>query len=103
MEKKYFDALMESLEEAVAFAQGDTSRARAVEVEDPVPAYEAKDVARARMELNLSQKALADVLGVSVGTVESWESGRNAPSGAARHLLFLLDGDHSLVQRLIAR
>ena len=38
MEKKYFDALMESLEDAAAFAQGDTSRAKVIEFEDPVPA-----------------------------------------------------------------
>ena len=103
MEKEYFDALMESLEDAAAFAQGDTSRAKVVDVEDPVPAYAAKDVARTRMDLNLSQRALAGVLGVSVRTVEAWEAGRNVPSGAARHLLFLLDSDHSLVQRLVAR
>ena len=103
MEKHYFDTLMESLEDAAAFAQGDPSRARVVEVDDPVPAYEAKDVARTRSDLNLSQRALASVLGVSVRTVEAWEAGRNVPSGAARHLLFLLDGDHSLVQRLVAR
>lgn len=103
MEKEYFDTLMASLEDAAAFAKGDTSRARVVEVEDPVPAYEAKDVARTRMDLNLSQRALASVLGVSTRTVEAWEAGRNVPSGAARHLLFLLDSDHSLVQRLMVR
>ena len=105
MEKKYFDELMTSLEDAAAFAQGDTSRARVVEVEvdDPVPEYKAADVARTRQALNLSQRALASVLGVSTRTVEAWEAGRNVPSGAARHLLFLLDGDHSLVQRLVVQ
>ena len=105
MEKKYFDELMTSLEDAAAFAQGDTSRARVVEVEvnDPVPEYKAADIARTRQALNLSQRALASVLGVSTRTVEAWEAGRNVPSGAARHLLFLLDGDHSLVQRLVVK
>lgn len=103
MEKKYFDALMDSLEDAAAFARGDVSRAKIVEVEDPVPTYTAEDVARTRTDLKLSQRALAGVLGVSVRTVEAWEAGRNVPSGAARHLLFLLDCDHSLVQRLVAQ
>ena len=105
MEKKYFDELMTSLEDAAAFAQGDTSRARVVEVEvdDPVPEYKADDVARTRQALNLSQRALARALGVSSRTVEAWEAGKNVPSGAARHLLFLLDGDHSLVQRLVTK
>ena len=105
MESKYFHELMTSIEDAAAFAQGDTSRARVVEVEvdDPVPEYKAADVARTRQALNLSQRALASVLGVSTRTVEAWEAGRNVPSGAARHLLFLLDGDHSLVQRLVVK
>ena len=105
MEKKYFDELMTSLEDAAAFAQGDTSRARVVEVDtdDPVPEYKADDVARTRQALNLSQRALARALGVSSRTVEAWEAGKNVPSGAARHLLFLLDGDHSLAQRLVTK
>lgn len=103
MEKQYFDTLMSSLKDAAAFAQGDTSRARVVEVADPVPEYNAEDVARTRQALDLSQRMLARVLGVSTRTVEAWEAGRNVPSGAARHLLFLLDGDPSLVQRLIAK
>lgn len=105
MEEKYFNELMTSLEDAAAFAQGDTSQAKVVEVEvdDPVPEYKASDVARTRQALNLSQRALASVLGVSTRTVEAWEAGRNVPSGAARHLLFLLDGDHSLVQRLVVK
>lgn len=105
MEKKYFDELMTSLEDAAAFAQGDTSRARVVEVDtdDPVPEYKAADVARTRQALNLSQRALARALGVSSRTVEAWEAGKNVPSGAARHLLFLLDSDHSLVQRLVTK
>lgn len=105
MEKKYFDALVSSLEDAAAFAQGDGSRARVVKVEtsSSVPEYRAEDVVRTRKTLNLSQRALAAVLGVSPRTVEAWEAGKNVPSGAARHLLFLLDGDHSLVQRLVPR
>lgn len=103
MEKEYFDTLMASLEEAAVFDKGDTSRAKVVEVEDPVPAYKTKDVARTRMDLNLSQRALASVLGVSTRTVEAWGAGKNVPSDAARHLLFLLDSDHSLVQRLIVQ
>lgn len=59
MKKNYFDTLMESLEDAAAFAQGDASRARVVEFDDPVPAYGAKDVARTRSDLNLIQWLVA--------------------------------------------
>lgn len=103
MEKAYFDALISGLEDAVAFEQGDTSRCRVVVRESPVPEYKAQDVARIRKSLNLSQRALASVLGVSTRTVEAWEAGRNVPSGAARHLLYLFECDHSLVDRFLAR
>ena len=104
-DRSYAESLKAGLEDAVAFINGDTSRARVVEVDtdDPVPEYKADDVARTRQALNLSQRALARALGVSSRTVEAWEAGRNVPSGAARHLLFLLDGDHSLVQRLVTK
>ena len=35
MEQSYFEALMESLEEAIAFSKGDTSRCRVVYREYP--------------------------------------------------------------------
>lgn len=105
MEQKYFDQLMASLEDAAAFAKGDTSRCRVIEVDipDPVPEYKAADVVRTRKALNLSQRAMANVLGVSTRTIEAWEAGKNLPSGPARHLLFLLEGDHSLADRFVAR
>ena len=103
MEKTLFESLMSSLEDAAAFAEGDTSRCRVVVRESPVPEYKAEDVARTRKSLNLSQRALASALGVSTRTVEAWEAGRNEPSGAARHLLYLFDCDHSLVDRLMVR
>lgn len=98
-----YEGIMEGLKEAVAYKQGDRSRCRVSVRKIPVPEYKAEDVARARKSLNLSQRALASVLGVSTRTVEAWEAGKNVPSGAARHLLFLLDSDHSLVQRLVVR
>lgn len=102
-DRSYADSLKAGLEDAVAFINGDTSRGRVVVREMKVPAYKAEDVVRTRKALNLSQSALARALGVSSRTVESWEAGKNVPSGAARHLLFLLDGDHSLVQRLVSK
>jgi putative transcriptional regulator len=110
VEEKYFDPLISSLEDAAAFAQGDTTRARMVEVEIPEPVckyqvyrYKAEDVVRTRKALNLTQSALAFAIGVSPRTVEAWESGRNEPSGTASRLLYLLDRDHSLLSHLTAR
>ena len=104
-EQSYYESLMAGLEDAVAYIEGDKSRVREVvrEIPDPVPEYRAADVVRTRKALNLSQRRLAYALGVSPRTVKAWESGKNEPSGAARHLLYLFETDHSLVERLTAR
>lgn len=41
----------------------------------------------ARLKLGLSQAEFAQMLGVSVRTLQDWEQGRRQPSGAAKALL----------------
>lgn len=56
-------------------------------------------VMAARQAVGLSQVQFADLMGVSVRTLQQWEQGRRSPSGAAKTLLrvaekhpeFLLD------------
>src|ERR1700682_2205514 len=47
------------------------------------------DVATIREKTGLSQARFAILLGVSVRTLQDWEQGRRAPSGAARTLLLV--------------
>ena|SRR5690606_7068446 len=47
------------------------------------------EAARARSLTGLSQQEFAALLGVSVRTLQEWEQGRRAPSGAARSLLHI--------------
>ncbi len=49
------------------------------------------DVAKIREKTELSQSRFASLLGVSVRTLQDWEQGRRAPSGAARTLLLVAD------------
>jgi putative transcriptional regulator len=49
------------------------------------------DVAKIREKTGLSQSRFASLLGVSVRTLQDWEQGRRAPSGAARTLLLVAD------------
>ena len=49
------------------------------------------DVAGIREKTGLSQSTFATLLGVSVRTLQDWEQGRRAPSGAARTLLLVAD------------
>jgi putative transcriptional regulator len=47
------------------------------------------DVGKTRQKTGLSQARFAQLLGVSVRTLQDWEQGRRAPSGAARTLLMI--------------
>ena len=47
------------------------------------------DVASIRTKTSLSQAQFAKLMGVSVRTLQHWEQGRRAPSGAARTLLLV--------------
>lgn len=47
------------------------------------------DVAGIRAKSGLSQAQFAGLMGVSVRTLQDWEQGRRAPSGAARTLLLV--------------
>jgi putative transcriptional regulator len=49
------------------------------------------DVGKVREKTGLSQARFAELLGVSVRTLQEWEQGRRAPSGAARTLLMIAD------------
>lgn len=49
------------------------------------------DVTQIREKTGLSQARFAELLGVSVRTLQDWEQGRRAPSGAARTLLLVAD------------
>ncbi len=43
--------------------------------------------AQARMKVGMTQARFAEILGVSLRTLQDWEQGRREPSGAARTLL----------------
>lgn len=52
-----------------------------------------------RERTGLSQAKFASLLGVSVRTLQEWEQGRRAPSGAARTLLMIAaKNPHALLE-----
>jgi putative transcriptional regulator len=53
--------------------------------------YDSEKIRALRERLQLSQAALASVLGASASTVRQWEAGGKHPSGPSRRLLDILD------------
>ena len=52
-------------------------------------AVQPEDILQARIRYKITQYELAQILGVSVRTLESWERGKRKPSKAAQSLLVL--------------
>ena len=102
MKDVYFDQLTESLGQAIAYKKGKRNAARTTVRALDLPQFKAEDVVAIRRKLELTQKSLAAVVGVSPRTVEAWEAGANAPSGAASRLLYLLGKDKSVLTLLEA-
>jgi len=102
-----YEGIMQGLHEAIAFKKGDVSKARTrvLSTVEPVQvsAYKPADIAKLRKNLNMSQRGLAVAIGVSPRTVESWEAGKSTPSGVANRMLYLIEKDYSLVDKLVVR
>lgn len=59
-------------------------------------------VAEARMRTALSQAQFAQLLGVSVRTLQEWEQGRRQPSGAAKSLLRVAQAHPQVLRELLS-
>ena len=99
-ENKAFDSIMQGLAESLDYAKGNTAQARkmTVTVAD-IPTYHDREIKQIRENLHLTQKNFAFVMGVSLKTVEAWESGRNIPQGIAQRFLHMLQcGGNKMLQ-----
>lgn len=92
----FFSGLMEGLEEALAYTKGKAS-AETYARKRSLPTV---NVSAIRESLSMTQKAFAAVLGVSCRTVEAWESGKSNPTPTAKKLMYLIQEDHTLVEKL---
>ena len=81
-----FDDLKASLLEMRAIERGEAKPSRHYTAADVLGA-ERVAVIEARKQTKLSQAQFAKVLNVSARTLQEWEQGRRAPTGAARTLI----------------
>ena len=62
----------------------------------PARRYLPGEVREVRRSCGMTQKGFAELMGVSVKTLEAWEQGANTPGSAAARLLDLLGDDSGL-------
>jgi putative transcriptional regulator len=80
MRKQDFDNLVESVQQAGRIRRGEAKPSRVAE-------FAPVDVKAVRRRLGKSQSEFAQMIGVSVSTLQNWEQGRRRPEGPARALL----------------
>ena len=80
MEQPLFDDLVQSLKEAKAIARGEMPASRRFSVAP-------QDVKLVREQIGLSQSEFANLMRVSVKTLQNWEQHRRSPTGPAAALL----------------
>lgn len=95
----FFSGIMEGLEEALAFEKGKASAETFVRKKS-LPDVNVSEV---RKNLDMTQKSFAAMLGVSSRTVEAWECGKSTPTPTAKKLIYLIQNDRSLVDKLLVR
>lgn len=88
-----FEKIKAGLEEAIAYEQGRVDAKTTKLSVAPIANYDAEEIKSIRKSTGLTQVVFAQYMGVSVKTVEAWESGRNHPEGAACRLLALTQSD----------
>ena len=104
-EKTYYESIMTGLQQAIDFEKGDTSKGRIRIVEipviEPLNEYPKEKIKELRQKVNLPQKYFAELLGVTLKSVEAWETGKRKPTGSAKRLFQLIEKDPNLINSVI--
>jgi putative transcriptional regulator len=100
-----FNQLKEGLEEAIDYAKGKSrpgTRTHKREIAPPKVRTPAQ-IKRLRTSLGKTQAVFAQLLGVSLKTVESWEAGTKKPNGSVLRLFQVLERDLELIEEIAFR
>jgi putative transcriptional regulator len=96
VKKKTFEELLDSVREAGAILRGEKRASRQMVVRP-------SGVRVIRERTSLSQAEFAQLIGVSVKTLQNWEQDRRRAMGPAAALLSIIEHDPALAVRAIHR
>ena len=94
-----FDSIMKGLDEAVKISDGELKGRKQKVSISPVSEFSNLEIKNLRFSLHLTQLAFAQLVGVSIKTIEAWEKGTNSPNGPARRLIGMLKEDPNLPEK----
>ena len=95
MKQAAFDELATSVRQAGRIRRGVARPSRRL-------TYRAADIAAIRDKLHKSQSEFAQMIGVSVATLQNWEQGRRTPHGPALALLRVAAANPRAVERALS-
>ena len=96
MKKQLFEELIGSVREGGAIVRGHQKPARQTSIGAP-------GVREIRERTHLSQSELAQLIGVSIETLQNWEQDRRRPTGPAVALLRIIAHESQLAVNAIHR
>ena len=95
-----FDSIISGLNQGLEYTKGSLPSVKRRKVSiAPLPDFDGRKVKDIRNQLNLSQTIFAAALGVSIKTVEAWETGRNKPNGSAKRILQILEQEDNFLEK----
>jgi putative transcriptional regulator len=94
MKKQMFEELLSSVREAGAILRGEKEASRRYTIRR-------SGVRVIRERTTLSQSEFAQLIGVSVKTLQNWEQERRRPTGPAAVLLSIIEHDPALAVKAI--
>jgi putative transcriptional regulator len=94
MKKELFSDLVASIKEAGQIHRGEIPASREF-------TFEPQDVRAIREKLHKSQSQFAQMIGVSISTLQNWEQGRRQPHGPARALLLVASKAPNVVAKAL--
>lgn len=93
-----FESIMSGLQEAIDYEQEKIPARKTTITIEPLPDISPVEIKELRNKIGLTQAMFAAVLGVSVKTVEAWETGTNSPIGPARRMISLIQFDPKILE-----
>ena len=95
-----YKSIVKGLNEAIDYENGKLTEVKVDRVHvSQIPSFRGDRIKMIRQKQKMTQQFFSGLLGVSTKTLESWESGRNIPSGPAQRMLELMDKDDRILEK----